>query len=183
MLVRLDPPIPVNTPKGEALCHGWRDYGIDFDLQWICFIEETGECWTFRNQDIRSTKNITMGRTNISNLVAECKRMSTTMPKQPTGEPYDWCAGKTVTMSEENPEIKEDYEWKTGAKVDPLIPWNSWSHYLPDEGRFGFITYRSKTIFLGIRQTNHLKVIEIKLDARYRIEEHGMIEGWKPYYE
>lgn len=67
MLIQLDPPIPVNTPKGEALCHGWRDYGVDFDLQWICFIEETGECWTFRNQDIRAVKNITMGRANLHN--------------------------------------------------------------------------------------------------------------------
>jgi hypothetical protein len=23
------------------------------DLEWVCFIAATGECWTFRNQDVR----------------------------------------------------------------------------------------------------------------------------------
>jgi hypothetical protein len=38
------------------------DYGPDYDLMWVVFQDATGECWTFRNSDIRSQENITLGR-------------------------------------------------------------------------------------------------------------------------
>ena len=38
------------------------DYGPDHDLQWVCFIVATGECWTYLNKDIRMVDNETMGR-------------------------------------------------------------------------------------------------------------------------
>jgi hypothetical protein len=38
------------------------DPGIDHDLQWVCFIVATGECWTYLNKDIRMVDNETMGR-------------------------------------------------------------------------------------------------------------------------
>jgi hypothetical protein len=62
MLTRLDPPLPLTTPKGESLCHFVIDYGVEHDLLWVCAVDATGECWTFRNRDIRFQKNITMGR-------------------------------------------------------------------------------------------------------------------------
>jgi hypothetical protein len=40
------------------------DLGIDHDLQWVCFIVATGECWTYQNKDIRLVDNETMGRRN-----------------------------------------------------------------------------------------------------------------------
>jgi hypothetical protein len=61
MMLRLDPPLPVVTPQGKGLAHVLIDYGIDFDLLWVVF-QDTGECWTWRNQDIRAESNITFGR-------------------------------------------------------------------------------------------------------------------------
>ena len=63
MMLRLDPPIPVIVPGDrKAMAHVLIDPGIDHDLQWVCFIDLDGCCWTFRNQDIRLQPNITMGR-------------------------------------------------------------------------------------------------------------------------
>lgn len=63
MILQLNPAIPVTTPKGEALAHFLIDYGMENDLFWVCFIHETGECWTYPNFLIRAQKNITLGRT------------------------------------------------------------------------------------------------------------------------
>jgi hypothetical protein len=68
VILQLDPPIPLTTPKGKALAHMLIDYGPEFDLLWVCFQDDTGECWTWGNPDIRSQKNLTMGRENISPL-------------------------------------------------------------------------------------------------------------------
>ena len=64
MITQLNPPIPVATPKGSALAHLVIDYGPEYNLIWVCFIDETGECWSYDNKLIRAQKNITMGRTN-----------------------------------------------------------------------------------------------------------------------
>jgi hypothetical protein len=61
MMLQLNPPIPVNTPKGPAMAQVMIDYGPDYDLIWVCF-QDTGECWSWRNQEIRAEKNITLGR-------------------------------------------------------------------------------------------------------------------------
>jgi hypothetical protein len=37
------------------------DYGVEADLIWVVF-QEDGECWCWRNQDIKAEKNITFGR-------------------------------------------------------------------------------------------------------------------------
>lgn len=62
VITQLQSPIPLHTPKGFAMAHLVIDYGMDHDLQWVTFIVETGECWTFRNQDVRLVDNETMGR-------------------------------------------------------------------------------------------------------------------------
>ena len=64
MITRIDPPLPIVTPKGKALAHFLIDYGIEHDLIWVCFQNDTGECWSWKNKDIRAAENITMGRTN-----------------------------------------------------------------------------------------------------------------------
>ena len=61
-MLRLDPPIPLATPKGDAMAHVLIDYGIEHDLRWVCIVNKTGECWTFRNPEIRAWENITEGR-------------------------------------------------------------------------------------------------------------------------
>jgi len=61
MMTQLQPPIPLMTPKGKAWAIGIIDYGPQWDLQWVTFIHETGECWTFRNSQVRQEKNYTFG--------------------------------------------------------------------------------------------------------------------------
>jgi hypothetical protein len=62
MMLQLNPPIPVTTPKGKALAHVLIDYGIEYDLMWVCFNHSDGQCWTWGNKDIKIEKNITIGR-------------------------------------------------------------------------------------------------------------------------
>lgn len=61
-ITRIDPPIPLFTPKGEAMAHFLIDYGFEHNLMWVTFIDSTGECWTFNNPDIRLQPNISAGR-------------------------------------------------------------------------------------------------------------------------
>lgn len=62
MIMQLNPPIPLDTTKGEGLAHLVIDYGIESDLHWVVFINDTKECWTFPNSEVRACKNITLGR-------------------------------------------------------------------------------------------------------------------------
>jgi hypothetical protein len=55
-------PIPLTTPKGEALCHFVIDYGPEHNLKWVCIQNDTGEIWTWDNTKVRGCKNISMGR-------------------------------------------------------------------------------------------------------------------------
>jgi hypothetical protein len=68
MITRIEPSIPVTTPKGKAMAIAWLDYGMEHDLMWVCFQDDTGECWTWENADIRARVNITIGRKNISTI-------------------------------------------------------------------------------------------------------------------
>lgn len=65
-ITQLNPPIPIVTPKGKALAHFLIDYGIEHHLMWVCFQDDTGECWTWSNPEIRAQKNISYGR-NFTN--------------------------------------------------------------------------------------------------------------------
>ena len=59
---QLNPPLPVTTPKGNGLAHLVIDYGPEHHLLWVVFLDDSGECWTYPNMDIRAQQNITMGR-------------------------------------------------------------------------------------------------------------------------
>ena len=61
MFLQLNPPVPLQTPKGKAWAIAMIDYGPQWDLQWITFLHESGECWTFSNKDIRQEDNYTFG--------------------------------------------------------------------------------------------------------------------------
>ena len=61
-LLQLNPPIPMVTPKGEGMAHLTIDFGLEHHLQWVVFIDDTGECWIFDNPDIRIQDNQTKGR-------------------------------------------------------------------------------------------------------------------------
>jgi len=62
MILQLNPPIPLDTPKGSALAHFVVDYGPEHNLLWVCFNDSSGECWTWDNSKVRGQKNITHGR-------------------------------------------------------------------------------------------------------------------------
>ena len=66
MLTQLQTPLPLNTPKGKAWAVAIIDYGPHWDLLWVTFIHDSGECWTFHNREIRQEKNYTFGLYNQS---------------------------------------------------------------------------------------------------------------------
>ena len=59
MFMQLNPPLPLETPKGKAWAVAMIDYGPQWDLQWVTFIHATGECWTWLNRDVRGEDNLT----------------------------------------------------------------------------------------------------------------------------
>lgn len=65
MILQLTQPLWLITPKGEAVAHFLIDYGIENDLYWVCAQQETGECWTWSNRDVKFAKNISVGRTKV----------------------------------------------------------------------------------------------------------------------
>ena len=62
MMLQLNPPLPMETPKGRGLAHFLIDYGVEADLMWVVFMNGTGECWTVPNPEIRMTENWSVGR-------------------------------------------------------------------------------------------------------------------------
>jgi hypothetical protein len=62
MIKQLNPALPLITPKGDAYAHFVIDYGMEEDLLWVCFINKTGECWTFKNGKIKLKPNYTFDR-------------------------------------------------------------------------------------------------------------------------
>src|SRR5688572_7855134 len=61
MITQLQTPIPLETPKGHAWAVAIIDYGPQWDLQWVTFVHDSGECWTFRNSQVRQGENYTFG--------------------------------------------------------------------------------------------------------------------------
>ena len=62
MITQLDPPLPLETPKGAGLAHFVIDYGPEADLVWVVFMDKDGACWSVPNPEIRMALNWTMGR-------------------------------------------------------------------------------------------------------------------------
>ncbi|MET0256314.1 MAG: hypothetical protein ABW193_10975 [Luteibacter sp.] len=81
-MLQLNPPLPMNTPKGEGFAHFLIDYGPESDLYWTVFITATGEIWTFANREVRASKNITLGRTSPSVPRAAS-------PRRPSGDAHE----------------------------------------------------------------------------------------------
>lgn len=62
MILQLNPPIELETPKGKGLAWFIIDYGIEHNLMYTVAIHDTCEIWTFSNPEVRATKNISAGR-------------------------------------------------------------------------------------------------------------------------
>jgi hypothetical protein len=66
MLMQLNPPIPLSTPKGPGLAVLVIDYGPDHDLLWTVIIgkgEHAGEIWSYGNPQVRGVENVSLART------------------------------------------------------------------------------------------------------------------------
>ncbi|RYZ65907.1 MAG: hypothetical protein EOP05_09110 [Proteobacteria bacterium] len=61
-MLQLNPSIPVETPKGKGQAVILIDYSTEHDLYWVVFLDESRECWTFNNRDVRIQENFTLGR-------------------------------------------------------------------------------------------------------------------------
>ncbi len=65
-MIQLNPTIPLITPKGKGFAHFLIDYSQEHDLLWVVFLNESGECWTFPNAEIRIDNNFSLGRNNTA---------------------------------------------------------------------------------------------------------------------
>ena len=50
----------MDTPKGKGYAHFLIDYSQEHDLFWVVFINDTKECWTFKNSVIKIENNATL---------------------------------------------------------------------------------------------------------------------------
>lgn len=70
MILQLDPPIPLITSRGTGYAHFLIDLSQEHHLLWVVFLDDTGECWTFQNPEIRLQPNPTMGRGKTSSIAS-----------------------------------------------------------------------------------------------------------------
>lgn len=63
MIIQLNPPIPMYVlERGSGLAHFLIDYSPETHLYWVVFMDDTCECWTVPNPQIRAQNNISLGR-------------------------------------------------------------------------------------------------------------------------
>jgi hypothetical protein len=65
MILQLDHPLPMTTPKGPGYAHFVIDYGPEEHLHWVIFLDADGACWTVTNPEIRMQNNWTLGRRGV----------------------------------------------------------------------------------------------------------------------
>lgn len=62
MFTQLNPPIPLDTPKGSGYALAVIDYGLEHSLLWVVALDESGEIWCVPNSEARAQKNWSAGR-------------------------------------------------------------------------------------------------------------------------
>ena len=69
----LDAPIPlVDSFKSPAYAHLAIDYGQEHYMLFVCFINQTGECWIYTNREVKIQRNVTMGIRVPAPMQGEC---------------------------------------------------------------------------------------------------------------
>lgn len=61
MIIQLDPPLWLHTPKGVGLAHFVERHSLEQSLYWTVFLPNT-EIWTFENEKVRACFNTTLDR-------------------------------------------------------------------------------------------------------------------------
>jgi len=64
MITQLNPPIPLVTPKGTGWAFFMIERSQEHHIEWVVFLDDNGQCWTFANPEIRLQTNYTMMRRN-----------------------------------------------------------------------------------------------------------------------
>ena len=62
-IIEVEQQIEVETPRGRGRIWLVTDYGSEIEKIFTILLHN-GEIWEYRNNDIRLTSNITMGRSN-----------------------------------------------------------------------------------------------------------------------
>jgi hypothetical protein len=63
MITQINPPLPLEVlNKGKGYAHFLIDYSQEHDLYWVVFMDESRECWTVSNKEVRIQENVTLGR-------------------------------------------------------------------------------------------------------------------------
>jgi hypothetical protein len=58
-ILQLDPLIPLESPRGRCMAHFIINPGDEHHLQFVTFIDDTGECWTWLAKEVRLQANQT----------------------------------------------------------------------------------------------------------------------------
>jgi hypothetical protein len=61
-MIRLNPPLPLITPKGKGWAYFLIDRSQEHHLEWVVFLDSNSECWTFQNTEIKIQSNYTSQR-------------------------------------------------------------------------------------------------------------------------
>ncbi len=61
-MIQLNPPIPLQTPKGKGFAILVIDYSQEHDLLWVVADDLTGEIWAWPNDKVRMQENISLHR-------------------------------------------------------------------------------------------------------------------------
>lgn len=88
MIKQLNPAIPMDTPKGSGQANFLIDYGMEHDLYWVVFIDESRECWTFSNRDVRVQQNLSIGRGKFKMPSDNTKISLNSSDKKTISQPY-----------------------------------------------------------------------------------------------
>lgn len=62
MFTQLNPPLPIDTPKGRGHAIGVIDYGLEHSLLWVTAMNGSGEIWCVPNDEARMQPNWSAGR-------------------------------------------------------------------------------------------------------------------------
>jgi len=71
MITQLNPPLPLETPKGAGMAHFVIDYGPEADLMWVVFMDKDGACWSVPNPEVRMSFNWSLGRRKTESKPAD----------------------------------------------------------------------------------------------------------------